>query len=107
MAKSKTIPKKYQIRIDDRKSFHLSNAQIQMDRELGMNPKNFDNLNNYDQEIWKEPLPDFIETLYYKTFKKEKPENIKSIEQIYHDHEKKNIQKMKQKYIIQINKIEE
>jgi hypothetical protein len=47
-----------------------------MARELGMNPKKFGGLANHKQEKWKAPLPDFIEDLYYKRFRKEKPDVI-------------------------------
>ena len=46
---------------------------IQMARELGMNPKKFGGLANHKQEPWKAPFPVFIEELYFKRFKKEKP----------------------------------
>ena len=48
-----------------------------MARELGMNPKKFGSLNNHKQEKWKLPLIEFIEELYFKSFKKEKPDTIK------------------------------
>jgi hypothetical protein len=64
-----------------------------MARELGMNPKKFGSLANHNQEPWKEPLPDFIESLYFKHFGKEKPENIRSIEQVVKDKKKKLLAK--------------
>ena len=79
MAKKK-IPEKYKIWIDARNKYHLSHAQIQMARELGMNPKKFGSLSNHKQEPWKVPLPQFIEECYYKRFKKESPDNVISIE---------------------------
>ncbi|MCD4811503.1 hypothetical protein K8R14_02755, partial [bacterium] len=51
-------------------------------RELGLNPKKFGKLANHKQEPWKLPLPDFIEELYFKRFKKDRPEVVKSIERI-------------------------
>ena len=81
MAKKKT-PEKYRIWIDARKRFHLSNAQIQMARELGMNPKKFGKLANHKQEPWKAPLPDFIESIYFKRFGKRQPDQVTSIEQL-------------------------
>ena len=69
MAKNK-IPEKYQRWIEVRKRYHLSNAHIQMARELGPNPKKFGSLANTKQESWKLPLPEFIEELYFKHFKK-------------------------------------
>ena len=99
MKKCKNIPEKYQIWIDARKRFHLSNSHIQMARELGMNPKNLGKLNNHKQETWKAPLPVFIENLYFKSFGKEKPDNVKSIEQIYHEYTNKKLKKKKCKSI--------
>ncbi len=69
MAK-KRIADKCQIWIDARKRHHLSHTQIQMARELGMNPKKFGKLGNHKQERWKLPLPQFIEHLYFKHFGK-------------------------------------
>ena len=89
MAKRKKIPEKYQRWIDARKRFHLSHAHIQMARELGMNPKKFGSLANTKQEPWKLPLPDFIEELYFKHFKKNQPDNVRSIEQMVSDYNKK------------------
>ncbi|MBA7536350.1 hypothetical protein ES705_28613 [subsurface metagenome] len=89
MAKKKKIPEKYQRWIDARKRFHLSHAHIQMARELGMNPKKFGSLANNKQEPWKLPLPDFIEKLYFKHFKKDQPDNVRSIEQMVKDYNKK------------------
>ncbi|MGA2607773.1 MAG: hypothetical protein ABSH01_09995 [Terriglobia bacterium] len=66
--------------IDARKRFHLSHAQIQMARELGMNPRKLGGLANHEQEPWKAPLPIFIERIYPKRFGKAKPDRIVSIE---------------------------
>jgi len=89
MAKKKKIPDKHQRWIDARKRFHLSHAHIQMARELGMNPKKFGGLANNKQEPWKLPLPGFIEELYLKHFKKNQPDNVRSIEQMVKDYNKK------------------
>lgn len=62
-----------------KKQYRLSDMHIQMARELGMNPKKIGKLANHKQEQWKAPLPNFIEDLYYKRFKKDKPEVIKSL----------------------------
>lgn len=56
-----------------KKKYRLSDVQIQMARELGMNPKKFGSLANHKQEPWKAPLPDFIEDIYFKRFKKDRP----------------------------------
>ena len=89
MAKKKKIPEKYQRWIDARKRYHLSHAHIQMARELGMNPRKFGSLANTKQEPWKLPLPDFIEELYFKHFKKNQPDNVRSIEQMVKDYNRK------------------
>ena len=60
-----------------------------MARELGMNPKKFGSLANTKQEPWKLLLPDFIEELYFKHFKKNQPDNVRSIEQMVKGYNKK------------------
>lgn len=57
-----------------KKKYRLSDVHIRMAKELGMNPKKFGGLANHKQEQWKLPLPNFIEELYYKRFRKEKPD---------------------------------
>lgn len=66
--------------IEARKKFHLSHAQTQMARELGLNPKKFGSLANYKQEPWKLPLPLYIEELYEKKFGKLLPNDTPSVE---------------------------
>ncbi len=50
MPKKDFIPQKDTVWIEARKRFHLSHAQIQMARELGMNPGSFGSLANHRQE---------------------------------------------------------
>jgi hypothetical protein len=78
---NKPLPPNLQNWIDARKRFHLSHAQVQMARELGMNPKNLGKLDNHDQEPWKLPFPQFIEHLYLKRFGRERPDVVLSIEE--------------------------
>ncbi len=59
-----------------KKKYRLSSMHIWMARELGMNPKKFGGLANHKQERWKAPLPDYIEDLYFKRFKKDKPDGF-------------------------------
>ena len=80
MSKKGFIPQKLRPWIEARKKFKLSHAQIQMARELGMNPKKFANLANHKQEPWKAPLPEFIEHCFEKRFNKKQPDDIRSIE---------------------------
>ena len=86
----KKLPDKFQVWIDARKRFHLSHGQIQMARELGMNPKNFGKLANSRQEPWKLPLGEYIEELYLKHFKKPRPEIVRSIEELVKERSRKN-----------------
>ena len=53
-----------------------------MARELGMNPKKFGGLANHRQEPWKAPLPEFIEKMYFKRFKKSRPDQVRTIEEV-------------------------
>ena len=77
----KSCPDHLQVWIDARKRFRLSHAQVQMVRELGLNPKKLGKLANQDQEPWKMPLPQFIEHLYRKRFRRDFPEVVMSIEE--------------------------
>ena len=85
MAKKKKIPDKYQIWVEARKRYHLSHTHIQMARELGLNPKKLGGFANSKQEPWKLPLPEFIGELYLKNFKRSRPDNVRSIEQMVSD----------------------
>ena len=59
-----------------KRRYYLSDVHIQMARELGMNPKKFGGTANHKQQPWKTPLSDFIEGIYFKHFKKEKPDVV-------------------------------
>jgi len=93
MPKKNFIPNKLRPWIEARKKYHLSHAQVQMARELGLNPKKFGSLSNTKQQPWKLPLPEFIEEIYFKRFKKRVPDNVKSIEQMVKDKARKKAEK--------------
>ncbi len=78
MSKRK-IPQKLLPWLEAKKRHHLSDMHLQMARELGMNPKKLGKLDNHKQEPWKLPLPQFIEKLYLKRFKRPRPEKIVSL----------------------------
>jgi hypothetical protein len=83
--------------IDARKRHHLSHAQVQMARELGLNPANLGKLDNHKQEPWKLPLPQFIEEVYFKRFGKTAPDAVMSIEERAHiEQQKKEARPTKQ-----------
>ena len=53
-------------------------------------------IDNHKQEAWKAPLPQFIESIYFKRFKRENPETVKPLKQIMAEMEvKKKQQKAK------------
>jgi DNA-binding XRE family transcriptional regulator len=90
LPKQKKPNQKMQAWITARRRHHLSHAQVQMARELGMNPKTLGKLDNHDQEPWKMPLRHYIEHLYQKQFGKERPDVVLSLEEkIRRDEEKK------------------
>ncbi len=75
MGKQK-VPQKLIPWLEAKRRHRLTDAHVQMARELGMNPKKLGKLGNNKQEPWKLPLPQFIETLYLKNFKRTRPEKI-------------------------------
>jgi hypothetical protein len=83
------IPGGLQLWIDARKRHRLSHEQVQMARELGLNPKKLGKLDNHHQEPWKLPLPAFIEQLYRKRFGKDRPDVVLSLEDCARLHEQK------------------
>jgi len=68
MSKETEKEKRWQIA---KKKYRLSKEIIVMAKQLGLNPKKFGSLANHKQEPWKEPLPDFIRSLYEKRFGKD------------------------------------
>ena len=89
---------KFQIWIDAREKYYLSHAQIQMARELGLNPRSFGKIANQRQEPWKLPLAQFIEELYFKHFRRAKPEQVTSIEEkVKESRRKKEEKKQRQR----------
>ena len=82
MGTPKPLPPRLQAWADARKRHRLSHAHVQMARELGLNPTKLGKLDNHRQEPWKAPLPQFIEDLYAKRFGRERPDVVKSIEEI-------------------------
>jgi hypothetical protein len=88
MGKQK-LPKNLQDWVEARKRHHLSHAQVQMARELGMNPSKLGKLHDHGHEPWKAPLPQFIEHLYFKAFGREQPAVVMSIEERAHTQQAK------------------
>ncbi len=95
--KKQNIPNKLRVWIDARQKYHLSHAQIQMARELGLNPRHFGKLANQHQETWKAPLPQFIEELYSKQFGRTAPDKVLSIEESSKELERKKVARQQRK----------
>lgn len=74
--KIKKPDQKMQAWIDARKRHRLSHVQVQMARELGLNPAKLGKIDNHKQEPWKLPLPQFIEELYFTRFGKTAPSTV-------------------------------
>lgn len=64
------------------KRHKLSDKQVQMARELGLNPDKLGKIDNHKQETWKAPLPQFIEEIYFRRFKREEPLTVRSLKEI-------------------------
>lgn len=63
-----------------KKKYKLRESHIYMAKALGLNPKKFGSYANHKQQPWKSPLPDYIEELYEKRFKKEVPAEIRAMD---------------------------
>lgn len=78
MASRRTIIEEWMVA---QKRHHLTDMQMQMARELGFKPDSLRKIDNHKQESWKAPLPQHIENLYEKRFRREHPEVVKSLKQ--------------------------
>jgi hypothetical protein len=67
------------------KRHRLSDKQVRMGLEMGLNPDKLGKIDNHKQETWKTPLPQFIEEIYFKRFKKVAPDVVKSIKESLSD----------------------
>ncbi len=94
MAVKKAILEKWMVA---QKKHRLSDRHVQMARELGLNPDKLGKIDNHRQETWKAPLPQFIEKIYFKRFKKEAPETVKPLKEIMAEQEKKKKEQKKAK----------
>ncbi|HHI9989684.1 TPA: hypothetical protein ACQDLI_002043 [Legionella pneumophila] len=60
--------KKEAIWAEVKKRYRLSNEIVQMAKKLGLNPKKLGSIANHHQQPWKQPLPEFIKSLYQQRF---------------------------------------
>ena len=97
MAKAKKIPESLQPWVEARRRYRLTHAQVQMARELGLNPKKFGGYANHRQEPWKMPLADYIEHLYQKRFGRRAPEQPLSLEENFAQQQRKKQERKERK----------
>ena len=91
-----SIPPKLLPWVEARSRFKLTHAEVQMARELGMNPKKFGGIANERQDPWKVPLKEFIANCYHKNYGRALPEHVRSIEELAKDVQKrKDLRKAK------------
>jgi hypothetical protein len=64
-----------------RKRYHHSDMQIQMARELGLNPQKFEKKQMKNKDL-EDPLPQSIEAIYFKQFYKIQPDFVQSMEEM-------------------------
>ncbi len=83
--------------VNAKKKHKLSDKQVQMARELGLNPDKLGKIDNHKQETWKAPLPEFIEELYFKRFKREEPVTVRSLKEIMADDKARKEKKKNEK----------
>jgi hypothetical protein len=76
----KSLPPQAQAWTEECQRYHLWRAQVQMARELGLNPRKLGKIANHRQEPWKAPLPQFIEDFYLKRFGRERSQVVTSAE---------------------------
>lgn len=79
------------------KRHHLTDMQVQMARELGFKPDSLRKIDNHKQEPLKTLLPQHIENLYEKRFRREQPEVVKSLKQQLQEDAAKRAAKKKMK----------
>lgn len=89
------------------KRHNLTDTQVQMTRELGFKTTSLPKIDNHKQELWKASLPQYIEELYEKRFKRVKPEIVKSLKQQLKEDEIKRKAKKKTKYDLRAAKTAE
>src|SRR5437762_511767 len=104
--KKQQLPQQLQVWADARQRYHLSDAQVQMAREMGLNPLKFGKLANEKQEPWKAPLPEFIEHIYFKRFGKTVPDKVLSLEAYAQELERKKEAKRQRKQLKKLGNTE-
>jgi hypothetical protein len=96
MVTAQQFAAKLQPWFEARRRFKLSNAHIQMARELGMNPKRLD-FEEDPQAPRIASLPEFIAETYRKRFGRNGPEQIRSLEELVEWDKQRRVEKQARK----------
>jgi len=99
MSKPKRIANKFLPWIDARKKYRLTHTQVHMARELGLNPRRMGGYAGNANEPGKLSLGEFIESLYFKRFRKVLPDSVQTIEQLAAAHEEKRSERKAAKLV--------
>ena len=81
----KEITDQLQLWVKVKRQYALTDAQVQMARELGVNPKRLSESESAVQGATQAPLGRHIEDLYLKRFKKHLPDAVMPLRQLLHD----------------------
>lgn len=94
MTKPKRIANKFLPWIDARKKHRLTHMQVQMARDLGLNPRRVGGYAGNDKDPDKLSPGEFIEALYFKQFRKDRPDVVQTVEQWAEAHEGKRAERI-------------
>lgn len=97
MSKPKRIANKFLPWLDARKKHRLTHLQVQMARELGLNPRRLGGYAGNDKDPNRLSPGEFIEALYLKQFRKTEPDVVQTIEQLAAVHEEKRAERISAK----------
>lgn len=94
MNKPKRIANKFLPWIEARKKHRLTHMQVQMARELGLNPRRIGGYAGNEKDPDRPSVGEVIETLFVKRFRKAKPDSVQTIEQLAEAHEEKRAERI-------------
>ncbi|MCC9643097.1 hypothetical protein LOC71_12495 [Rhodopirellula sp. JC740] len=95
--KKARIPHKFLPWINIRKQYKLTHAEVQMARELGLEPRRFPSYADIKDQPWKKPLKEFIAALYLKQTGRDQPETIYTMEELAAQHVARRLAKKQAK----------
>ena len=97
MANPRRIPHKFKPWIALRQKHRLSDAEVQMARELNMDPKGLHLSVKKNGPLSGLPYGELVRTLYRERFGRDLPERVLSIEQMAAEHLQRRQDKIRQR----------